>query len=147
VAHCADAHALLLRGVAGWSLAFSGDCRPSAAFAALAAASTLLVHEATFEGALAAHAAAKRHCTVDEALAVAAAAVPAHTVLTHFSQRYPAAVPLPPGAAARTSIAFDGMRIDLGNLPDGVALTPLIEAALAEPDLEPKLEPEVDCNI
>ncbi len=54
VEHCCDAHGLVLRGAAGWSLAVSGDTRPCAALAAAGRGATLLVHEATFEPALAA---------------------------------------------------------------------------------------------
>jgi ribonuclease BN (tRNA processing enzyme) len=117
VEHCPDAHALLLTHSAGWRLAFSGDCRPSAALAAAAAGATLLIHEATFGDDLASHARAKRHCTTGEALGVAAAARAAHTVLTHFSQRYPsmASVALAPGGGAAgapdASLAVDGMRL------------------------------------
>ena len=52
---------------------------------------TLLIHEATFDdtedGRI--EAAAKRHSTVGEALGVAAAMRARHTLLTHFSARYP----------------------------------------------------------
>jgi ribonuclease BN (tRNA processing enzyme) len=113
VEHCPDAHALLLSHAAGWRLAFSGDCRPSGALAAAAAGATLLIHEATFGDDLAAHARAKRHCTTGEALGVAAAARAQHTVLTHFSQRYPgtASVALDAQAAPDASLAVDGMRL------------------------------------
>lgn len=52
VEHCSDAHGLVLRAAAGWSLVFSGDTRPCAALAAAGRGATLLVHEATFEPAL-----------------------------------------------------------------------------------------------
>ena len=52
VEHCSDAHGLVLRAAAGWSLVFSGDTRPCAALASAGRGATLLVHEATFEPAL-----------------------------------------------------------------------------------------------
>ena len=52
VEHCSDAHGLVLRAAAGWSLVFSGDTRPCAALATAGRGATLLVHEATFEPAL-----------------------------------------------------------------------------------------------
>ena len=52
VEHCSDAHGLVLRVAAGWSLVFSGDTRPCAALASAGRGATLLVHEATFEPAL-----------------------------------------------------------------------------------------------
>jgi ribonuclease Z len=130
VEHCADAHALLLSHAAGWRLAFSGDCRPSAAFADAARGCTLLVHEATFEATLAQHAEAKRHCTTEEALQVAQRAAAAHTVLTHFSQRGLRAVPLPQEARRTSSVAHDGMRLSLGDPPDGDWLATRVEAVL-----------------
>ncbi len=52
VIHCSDAWAVVLRARAGWSIAYSGDTRPSPALAAAARGATLLIHEATFEPAL-----------------------------------------------------------------------------------------------
>ena len=52
VTHCSDAWAVVLRARAGWSVAYSGDTRPSPALAAAARGATLLIHEATFEPAL-----------------------------------------------------------------------------------------------
>jgi hypothetical protein len=89
VDHCPDAHAVVLAHTSGWSVAYSGDGRPSSGFAAAAAGCTLLIQEATFGNDLAGHATSKRHCTTAEALGVAAKAGGRHTVLTHFSQRYP----------------------------------------------------------
>ena len=115
VEHCPGAHALLLTHAAGWRLAYSGDCRPSAALAQAGQGATLLVHEATYGEQHAAHAAARRHCTVAEAMGVAAAMRAQHTVLTHFSQRHlPRDVRLAAeegGDAPAASIAFDGMRL------------------------------------
>ena len=125
---------------AAWSLAFSGDGRPSGRFARLAAGVGLLVHEATFEQAHESHARSKRHCTVEEALGVAAqAGGVGHTVLTHFSQRTVRCVTLPEGAdAERTSVAFDGMRVDLGAPLGGERFWPVVTAALASPGEEPE---------
>lgn len=77
---------------AGWSLAYSGDCRPSRQLAAAARGVQVMIHEATFEDDLADHAVSKRHSTSGEALAVAGEAAAGCTILTHFSQRYPKAV-------------------------------------------------------
>jgi ribonuclease Z len=95
VLHCPDARAVVVRGLAGWTLVFSGDTRPSQvqrlflsfdscmllptivllslacsrqALEAAGRGATVLIHEATFACALASHAVAKRHCTIDEAL-------------------------------------------------------------------------------
>ena len=49
-----------------------------------------MVHEATFEDAYYEDAVAKRHSTISEAVGIGRDAGAARTVLTHFSQRYPA---------------------------------------------------------
>ena len=88
--HCPDAAAVVLaHAPSGWSLAYSGDCRPSRAFARAARGVDVLVHEATFADDRRADAEAKRHCTAAEARRVVAEAGARCGVLTHFSQRYP----------------------------------------------------------
>ena len=52
VDHCHDAWGFVLRGSAGWKLAFSGDTRPSRLLCQAGAGATLLIHEATFEPAM-----------------------------------------------------------------------------------------------
>ena len=105
VNHCRDAYAVVLT-VGGARVAYSGDCRPSDAFAAAAArgfpasACEVLIHEATFDDGELAHAVAKRHSTVGEALDVAKRAKATTCVLTHFSQRY---------GAMSAPAAFDGL--------------------------------------
>ncbi|KAH8062654.1 3'-tRNA processing endoribonuclease [Aureococcus anophagefferens] len=105
VNHCRDAYAVVLT-VGGARVAYSGDCRPSDAFAAAAArgfpasACEVLIHEATFDDGDLAHAVAKRHSTVSEALDVAKRAKATTCVLTHFSQRY---------GAMSAPAAFDGL--------------------------------------
>jgi hypothetical protein len=60
----------------GWKLVYSGDTRPCEALVRAGAGATLLIHEATFEPALAAHALRKRHSTSAEAMQVRRAARP-----------------------------------------------------------------------
>jgi ribonuclease Z len=71
-----------------FKIAYSGDCRPSAALARIGHGATVLLHEATFDDDLAGEAKAKNHCTTSEALRVGALMRAKATVLTHFSQRY-----------------------------------------------------------
>ena len=92
VEHCPEASAVILAHPGGFSLCYSGDCRPSRRLAAAARGVQVLVHEATFADDLRAHAERKRHSTVSEALRVAGDADAGATILTHFSQRYPKAV-------------------------------------------------------
>lgn len=114
VSHCRDAYALLARHyAANHRFAYSGDCRPSEAFArraAIAGRTTLLVHEATFADDKADDAIAKKHCTVSEALHINAIVSPAACVLTHFSNRYVS-------VDADVCVAFDGLAIDVSTAP------------------------------
>lgn len=125
VNHCRDAYALVAR-CDGQTLAYSGDCRPSDAFADRARGATLLVHEATFADDRRDDAVAKRHCTVSEALAVARKVDPDATVLTHFSQRY---VALPDVACLA---AFDGLVVSASTAHDLAAKSRTFEKALAD---------------
>jgi ribonuclease BN (tRNA processing enzyme) len=115
---------------------YSGDTRPCERLARAGAGATLLIHEATFEPGLEAHALRKRHSTSAEAIDAGRRMGAYRTLLTHFSQRYPK---LPAGldaAAARWRerplLGFDGMVVPLALLPQLPALTPLVAAALGE---------------
>ena len=149
----------------GWSMLYSGDTRPCASVVALgrgahavrpvgelvaAAANplprgiSLLLHEATFddtEDGLAC-AAAKRHSTAAEALAVARDCEARNVVLTHFSARYPKLPVVGGGDALSTGtvdssgptmvVAYDLMTLrgnDMQSLP---ALLPALHALFAE---------------
>lgn len=135
VNHCRDAYALVAR-FDGQTFAYSGDCRPSDAFADRAKSATLLVHEATFADDRQNDALAKRHCTVSEALAIAKKVDPDATVLTHFSQRY---VALPDVACLA---AFDGLVVTPSTVHDLAVKSKKFEQALA--DRPPKRKREVE---
>eukprot|EP00753_Platysulcus_tardus_P004409 PLAT12539.18.p1 GENE.PLAT12539.18~~PLAT12539.18.p1 ORF type:complete len:774 (-),score=322.28 PLAT12539.18:232-2553(-) len=77
----------------GWKLSFSGDSRPDAGFTAMAAESTLMLHEATFLDDMGHKAVHDNHSTVTEALTVAADSGSRRALLLHFSQRMEAGVP------------------------------------------------------
>lgn len=115
VEHCRDAAALVVGSPSGWSLAYSGDCRPSRGFARAAKGCALMIHEATFDNELSDHAVRKRHSTTAEALQIAADAGVKHIVLTHFSQRYPKAIYLDE-VKIKPIIAFDGFRLRYSQL-------------------------------
>ena len=72
----------------GFKVSYSGDCRPSKAFAEIGRHSTVLIHEATFDDELQGDADAKKHSTTNEAIGVAVAMRAKRLLLTHFSQRY-----------------------------------------------------------
>ena len=99
--------------------------------------SGILIHEATFDDSKQDHAVRKRHSTVSEALSSADAMGAQHVVLTHFSQRYPSAVPSPApregsSAAKPVIFAMDGMTVELASeaLHNLAAVGPAIQAAV-----------------
>jgi len=90
VIHCPAAFGYVVRRN-DLQVVYSGDTRPCSALAeaALEGApkTTLLIHEATFEDALAAEAKSKRHSTIGEAIEIGIAMNADYTLLTHISQR------------------------------------------------------------
>jgi ribonuclease Z len=72
----------------GRKIVYTGDTRPFAGFAAFAADADLVIHEATFEDALAEKANLDGHSTPSQAAAQAKAAGAKKLVLTHISARY-----------------------------------------------------------
>ncbi|KAL6870098.1 hypothetical protein ACO1O0_001433 [Amphichorda felina] len=88
VPHCFRAMGTEIQLTSGLRIAYSGDCRPSPAFAEAFRGAHLLVHECTFGDDMADHARQKMHSTMSEALGVARDMRARRTLLTHFSQRY-----------------------------------------------------------
>ena len=89
VHHCREAMGFLITLSDELKIVYSGDCRPSHKLISLGQGCDLLIHEATFDDELLAHAERKRHSTVSEAILVAKKMNAKCLVLTHFSQRYP----------------------------------------------------------
>ena len=108
---------MILAHSSGWSLAYSGDCRPSRQLATAARGVQVMIHEATFEDDLTDHAVSKRHSTSSEALSVAGEAAAECTILTHFSQRYPKAVVT--GTAETAGTAVKGVGDSCGEKGSG----------------------------
>lgn len=88
VQHCHGARAVSVTFPSGFKASYSGDCRPSKAFAHIGKGSTVCIHEATFDDELQGDAEAKNHTTTSEALSIAMGMHAKACVLTHFSQRY-----------------------------------------------------------
>jgi ribonuclease Z len=88
VSHCHGARAVSITLPSGFKVSFSGDGRPSTAFAKMGLGSTVCIHEATFDDELKGDAIAKKHSTTSEALGVAERMQAKACILTHFSQRY-----------------------------------------------------------
>ncbi len=125
VEHCRDAAAIVLASPCGWSLAYSGDGRPSQKFAYAAKHCMMMIHEATFDDHLVEHALQKRHSTTSEAIHVAKAAQVKYVILTHFSQRYPKAIDVE-NVEFKPIIAFDGLRLRFSQLDRMLGLQGLI---------------------
>jgi ribonuclease Z len=83
--HC---YGIVLRGK-GWSVAYSGDTRPSTNLIEASKGVDILIHEATFEDGQEEMATKKGHSTVGQAIEVGKKAGVRRILLTHFSQRYP----------------------------------------------------------
>lgn len=88
VYHCAQSFGLVLEGMKGWKVVFSGDTRPCDNLINYGQKATLLIHEATFEDELIDEAKGKKHSTVSEAIEMSKKCDAYRTILTHFSQRY-----------------------------------------------------------
>ena len=88
VRHCWGAQAVSLTFPTGFKFSYSGDSRPSKAFAVIGKHSTVLLHEATFDDSLKDEALAKKHSTTSEAVGVGVAMGARRVILTHFSKRY-----------------------------------------------------------
>ncbi|TLD31009.1 hypothetical protein PspLS_02014 [Pyricularia sp. CBS 133598] len=152
--HCFDSFATVFTWEkTGLKVAYSGDCRPSEEFVQIGQGATLLIHEATFETEKQVDAIAKKHSTMGEAMLVARRMKARRVLMTHFSQRY---ARIPKDIAKRNSadgdmivlIAFDHMRVKLGEFTEAVEFLPALqkmydavleqegdEAATSVPDL------------
>lgn len=111
VNHCRGAQAISFTTVSGLKISYSGDCRPSAEFAAIGKGTHVLIHEATLEDDMRAEAVAKKHSTAGEALVVASKMEARAVVLTHFSQRYPRMPPLGVGTGKEDGPGGEGLEV------------------------------------
>ncbi len=89
VQHCHSSYGLVLDFQSHHRIVYSGDCRPSQSLVKAGIDCDLLIHEATFDDSKQEDAVKKRHSTSSEARRMAVQMHAKHTVLTHFSQRYP----------------------------------------------------------
>ncbi|KAF4119278.1 ribonuclease Z [Geosmithia morbida] len=134
VRHCAQSKAVELELVSGLRIAYSGDCRPSADFAAACRGAHLLVHECTFDDDMADHARFKQHSTMSEALGVARDMGARRTLLTHFSQRYVKADSLSMAIGGESEgsvlLGFDYMTVRLGDFQKAACYLPALEKVM-----------------
>jgi ribonuclease BN (tRNA processing enzyme) len=89
VQHCQSSYGLVLDFKSTHKIVYSGDCRPSQSLVKAGIDCDLLIHEATFDDSMQDDAVKKRHSTSSEARRIAQQMHAKHTILTHFSQRYP----------------------------------------------------------
>ncbi|KAI1361579.1 beta-lactamase-like protein [Xylaria arbuscula] len=140
VSHCYGSLATVFTLPSGFKIAYSGDCRPSEAFVQIGQGATLLIHESTFDDELLGDAKAKKHSTMSEAINVGRQMGARRILLTHFSQRYQK-IPImeedfeiKPDAKRDEVIlvAFDYMRVKLGEFRKAQAFLPAIQKMLEE---------------
>lgn len=150
VQHCHGSYGLVLDFKSTHKIVYSGDCRPSQSLVKAGIGCDLLIHEATFDDSKQEDAVKKRHSTSSEARRIAAQMHAKHTILTHFSQRYPLEVSnalgelsrlvnetgsshdfVPASATAgrvtEAAVAYDFLRF---SFPSQVAVLPRVTAAL-----------------
>ncbi|RUS77424.1 hypothetical protein EGW08_014802 [Elysia chlorotica] len=135
VDHCNNAFGMVLKQTGGWKIVFSGDTRPCDNLVQAGMDCDVLIHEATHEDALIAHAKVSKHSTFSEAMDVGSRMKARHMILTHFSQRYPHMVPFFDMELPKNmGIAFDNMQVcprTLESLPRLIApLTTLFSEKL-----------------
>ncbi len=93
---------------------YSGDTVPCQNVLNYCQNVTLLIHEATFEDALANDAKWKKHTTIGQAIEIGQKVNAWRTILTHFSPRYQKIAEITErNFETKTMVAFDHMRIKL----------------------------------
>lgn len=125
-------------GMDTFSLAYSGDARPSAAFTDIGHGCDLLIHEATFDDRNIENALSKRHSTTKEAIEMGRKMAAKFTILTHFSQKFAKIPYFTNDFDSKVGVAFDFMTV---RCPSQFAHIPLMRTALEQ------LFPEVRNNI
>ncbi|KAK2608807.1 hypothetical protein QQS21_002664 [Conoideocrella luteorostrata] len=138
VPHCWRSYGTELELTSGLRIAYSGDCRPSSAFAQACKGAHLLIHESTFGDDKQDHAKAKKHSTMAEALGVAREMEARRTLLTHFSQRYSKGDSLRrervEGEEQSVLLAFDLMRVRLGDFQKAACYIPAVQKLMESLD-------------
>lgn len=143
VVHCPNAYGLIVRSTAGWSLCYSGDCRPSPELVREARLTSILIHEATFEDEYYDDAVAKKHSTVSEAIGVGRDMRAHRTILTHFSQRYITGPALDDSIASKVVVASDFMHMSFPQLLWAPLLMPVVRSIFAAREAPTEPYPDV----
>ncbi|XP_068007755.1 zinc phosphodiesterase ELAC protein 2 isoform X2 [Melanerpes formicivorus] len=136
VQHCKNAFACSMVHKSGWKVVYSGDTMPCKALVQMGKDATLLIHEATLEDGMEKEAIEKTHSTTSQAIQTGLKMNAEFIMLNHFSQRY-AKIPLfSEDFSDKVGIAFDHMRVRLGELSSVPKLIPALKALFAEDIVE-----------
>ncbi|KAK3842743.1 MAG: beta-lactamase-like protein [Linnemannia gamsii] len=146
VIHCPWAYGISMTHKDGWKIVYSGDTRPSQNLVEAGKGATVLLHEATFEDDMQEEALKKRHSTTKEAIMVGEGMEAQHTLLTHFSQRYPK-IPRFDADDKTTviGICFDLMSVKFGEIEHLAKFLPALEV-LYSPQSDEAKEGEEESN-
>jgi len=132
VRHCPNAYGVAVTGKTGWKITYSGDTMPCDFLVTLGLNSDLLIHEATMEDELKHEAELKMHSTTTEAIDIGKKMRAKFILLTHFSQRYSKVPKINGDLEQNVGIAFDNMRVSLGDLPKLPMMYPVLKSMFAE---------------
>jgi ribonuclease Z len=115
VFHCDESYGCFVEEIShSWKISYSGDTRPCNNFWNYSIASSLFIHESTFDDELADHAHEKLHSTFNEAITIGKENGSWRTALTHVSPRYIKGVPWKPEFECNSIlIAHDFMSLKL----------------------------------
>ncbi|KAF9909274.1 Zinc phosphodiesterase ELAC protein 2 [Linnemannia zychae] len=146
VIHCPWAYGISMTHKDGWKIVYSGDTRPCQNLVDVGKGATVLLHEATFEEEMKEEAFKKRHSTTNEAIMVGEGMEARHTLLTHFSQRYPK-IPRfeADDKATIIGLCFDLMSVKLGEIEHLAKFLPALQV-LYSPQSEEAMEGEEESN-
>jgi ribonuclease Z len=146
VAHCQAAYGIAITDQSGFKVVYSGDTRPCPELIEIGKDATLLIHEATFGDRELDAALDKMHSTTSEAIDIGRRMNAKNVFLTHFSQRH---VRVPEfvlrwdkmATAERAkfenvAIAFDRMRVRVGDLWKVTRMYPLFEKMYYKAEME-----------
>ncbi|NXP55944.1 RNZ2 protein, partial [Heliornis fulica] len=136
VQHCKNAFACSMIHKSGWKVVYSGDTMPCMALVKMGKNATLLIHEATLEDGMEKEAIEKTHSTTSQAIQTGMKMNAEFIMLNHFSQRY-AKIPLfSEDFSEKVGIAFDHMRVRLGDFLTIPKLIPPLKALFADDIVE-----------
>jgi len=118
----------------GWSIAFSGDTRPTQNLVDAAPKVTVLIHEATMVDEELALAQTKGHSTVRQAIDIGKSMSAQHILLTHFSARY-TKMPVTEKRSPSDPVilpAFDHLDMSIGTMWKMSHYIPVLEGNVSE---------------